>query len=504
MIVPVSPTSSLRPATRRPARYALAACALGLVAAGVFLPSLNAGFVSDAFYFLEDARRASLRSLMMQFLPSAGTWYRPTTVAVFWLEYRLFGLHPFGYHAVALVCHVASSVLIFFVGRHTTRDARAAAVAAGAFLFTVHAHEVVFDIADLHNALSGVTLLACVLAYLENARAASLLLATLTLTVDETGMLTLPLLALYEAVFRSRVVDRRALAAAVSRLAPFVALSVAYVLFRSLVGGDWKNEAVPCRTVKCLAVAVLEYVNRLVVRPDVFLSAIWVYRPLLAMVSVATIATLLVLLRPWAWRQWRPALFGAGWLAGSTLFFILALYPYVADRFVYVPDMGLALLLGATAAGVLGAWRGASAASLGAMAFAAGVVLIWLAVGAPMLVYRGHLWGLAGARAQEIIERTVSLLPDPPPNATIIFQGVPDSYSPHVPPGNTGPYLFRNGFESALRIRYGRSDIQVRQGASARDQAIVLTIDQGTVSRLVESVPTQPAPATRRHHEAPR
>ena len=41
----------------------------------------------------------------------------------------------------------------------------------------------------------------------------------------------------------------------------------------------------------------------------------------------------------------------------------------------------------------------------------------------------------------------------------LVFSDVPDSLLPDIPPGNTGPYLLRNGLTTGLRLRYGRSDV---------------------------------------------
>lgn len=481
---PNSAAAALRPARARRILPALLAGSVGLIAALVFLPHLRAGFVSDAFGFLGRARGATLGSLAALFIPSATTWYRPVTGLVFWIEYRLFGLDPIGYHAVALACHVASSVLIFRLSRRVARSDLGASLAAGAFLFSVHAHEVVFDIADLHNALSGVALLACVLAYARGARGVSLGLGALTMTIDETGLLALPLVGLWEAAFAVRSAGRRPIIAAAIRLAPFAALTAGYLAFRMLVGGAIAGEGPPCRTVTCLAVAAAEYLNRLFVRPDSLLSGIWTRRFSLAAATLVTVAVALALVRPWTWRTWRPALYGAAWVAGTTLFFILALFPYVTDRFVYVPDMGLALLLAAAAAESRRRWPAASRAARAGAALVGLAVILWIAAGASMLAHRGQLWDRAGARARSIVESTAALVPDPPPNALFVFREVPDSDTPDVPPGNTGPYLFRNGLRAALRIRYGRTDLEVKRGPDGPPGAILLVIDGGRVRRV--------------------
>ena len=469
----------------RSATLGLLACAVGLVAALIFLPHLNAGLVSDTFYHLEAAKHASFSSLLAQYVPGANRWYRPTTYVVYWLEYRLFGLRPLGYHVIAFLCHVISSILIVLLSRRMTGNLGAGLVAGIAFLFSVHTHEVLFDVADLHHSLGAVALLGCVLAYAAGNRAVSVLLAVGSVTSYEAGILSLPLVGLYELTFRIRMVDRHAIRASAWRLAPFVVLSGAYMAARRLMAGPLKYEVVPCWTVKCLAVAVLEYVNRLFVRPDALRAAMPSHRPALAIASLTAVSVLLVLLGSWRWRRWRAILFGAGWLVGTTLFYILALFPYVSDRFVYLPDTGLALCVGAIAAETWRSWPAARGATRIAMAVAAGALMVWLATGALMLSARGASWDGAGTRDQEIIESLVALIPSPPPSATFVFRAIPDSDSPKIPPGNTGPYLFRNGLGSAVRLRYGRSDLVVKRGEDGGTGTIALTIEGNRV-RLAE------------------
>ena len=456
---------------------AVPAVLLALVVVLSFVPSLGAGFVSDAFVFLEQSRRFSPGGLLAQFVPAPGQWYRPLTTLVFWLEYRLFGLAPLGYHVVAWLCHLSAAVLVMALGHRITGSRVAAWVAGTVFVLSIHAHEIVFDAADLHNALSGVSLPACVLAWLRGSPVLALALAGITLGIDENGLLALPLVALSEAVY-GRGSPRG------YRLIPLALLTAAYIGLRLAVGGGFANEGVPCRSPHCLAVAVLEYLNRLFVRPEAVLALAWRHRVVLALVTALVLVALLVLLRPWRWHDWRAIGFGAGWLIGTTLFSILALYPYVADRFLYIPDMGLALLIGALANEGFRAWRTAPAGARVGLALVALVMSAWILSGAVALAGRGRLWREAGAVARSIVESTVAALPSPPPRATLVFQKIPDSHPPGIPPANTGPYLFRNGLGAALRIRYGRNDLVVLKGGGGPPDAIVLAIDGGTVRRM--------------------
>ncbi|MBI3733167.1 MAG: hypothetical protein HY259_06875 [Chloroflexi bacterium] len=497
---------------------------ISLLGAIAFLPSLRAGFVSDSFGCLEIAQWSYLEDILWRLNPCGTGFYRPLTSLVFWLEYQLFGLNPLGYHLVALALHIGSSLIIYRLAQRLTASRWAGAAAALVFVTNIHAHEVIGWVADLHNALGGFVLLAAVYTYLRGARRASFALVALNMLVDETGLLTLLLIGWHEVLQHlfptpasqgeaARVgAKRRASGLLVdammgargfartarshgdssvspdaapyllsvvrdslpaisrrlaARLTPVVALATGYVALRliSAPNGVY-NYVAACHSASCIAVGALEYFNRLFVRPEPLLSLAWDYRPILAVLTGLCLMLAAWMLRLSSWRNRKAVVFAAGWIAGSALYFILALWPYIADRFLYASDMGLALLAGIAAAEVAGRWTAMPRAGRLQAAAVGVAALVWLGTGVVMLYERGLRWETAGREAEAIIASIVELLPDPPQDAVLIFSDVPDSSAPDIAPGNTGPYLFRNGLDAALHIRYERTDILIITDAS--------------------------------------
>lgn len=144
---------------------AMVAGGLLLVTLLTYSPALHGAFLWD-----DDAHITSppLRSL-------AGLWriwtdmratqqYYPLTHSGFWLQYRLWGVEPLGYHLVNVVLHASSAVLLWRVLR---RLAVPGALLAGAIfaLHPVHVESVAW-ITELKNTLSGVFYLAALLMYL--------------------------------------------------------------------------------------------------------------------------------------------------------------------------------------------------------------------------------------------------------------------------------------------------------------------------------------------------
>lgn len=458
---------------------------LAVLAAVAFIPPLRARFVSDTFVLYEGAKQQALLDALSHYVPHAGQWYRPTTELVFWLEARAFATAPLGWHLIALGCHVLSSVLIYELVRRLSGVRTAAAIAALTFLFLPHAHETLWDIADLHTALAGPVLLGAVLAYVSGRRWTALVLSIAALTVDESGLLAVAFIALYETtvVIRSHV--RRFLTDVALRLAPFILVAVAYIGTRLIAGSIYSEVTDPCRSPKCLVVAAAEYFNRFYVRPDAFLRDLWTHRITFVAVGVVLGLMLLVALRPWGWARLRPAAFAVGWLVVGSLFFVLALPGYIPDRFLYIPDMGLAMLVGAGLAELPSSWRVGTAVRKAGLLGAGGVFIAWFSLGFSMLVERGGMWVQAGDQAASIVEGVRNMVPDPPANTVFFFTDIPHSISPDIPPGNTGPYLFHNGLDAALRLAYGRNDLSAQKAslANANQSGLVFTINAGSVSR---------------------
>ena len=92
------------------------ALSLALVGAvlGAYLPALDAGFVwNDNTYVTENRTldgADGLRSIWAE--PTSNEQYYPLVFTSYWIEKRLWGLHPFGYHLVNVLLHAAGALLL--------------------------------------------------------------------------------------------------------------------------------------------------------------------------------------------------------------------------------------------------------------------------------------------------------------------------------------------------------------------------------------------------------
>jgi hypothetical protein len=131
-------TDSKKPYTVPPA---LAAAAVALVAAALYLPTLGADFAWDSQIqvrydtFIHDLRNLpavlSLRVLGMDVID----FNRPTQLLSLMTDAALWGKHPFGYHLTSVLLHTTVTVLLFTFCRRLTSTWCAF---AAAILYAVH------------------------------------------------------------------------------------------------------------------------------------------------------------------------------------------------------------------------------------------------------------------------------------------------------------------------------------------------------------------------------
>jgi len=156
--------SSRAPAQKRPGvLFGGALVALVLLA---YLPALRGDFLWDDDRYVSENPHvrspAGLRAIWLK--PGATDQYYPLVFTSFWLEYRLWGLNPIGYHLVNVALHVAGALLIWRILRRLAVPGAALAAAVFA-LHPVHVESVAW-ITERKNVLSLVFYLAALRAYL--------------------------------------------------------------------------------------------------------------------------------------------------------------------------------------------------------------------------------------------------------------------------------------------------------------------------------------------------
>ena len=386
---------------RRPgSAEVLPVLSLALLVLVSYLPAmLWGGFVWDDINHIpgEAAIREWSGILRFWFRPHEvqEPFYRPVTYTSFWLEHKVWGFAPAGYHTVNVLLHLANTLLLWRILRRLAVPG-ALLIAAVFAVHPVHAESVAWAI-ERKDMLSGLFYLAAALVWIRFHDRPRRLTYVLALVLFVAGILaknmvvTLPAALLILQWFRYGRVTTRDL----GLVAPFFLVAIAFVaLDLSLVSSATPAEfhyatiervLIAGRAVWFYAAKLLWPLDLVVIYPhwDAQLGAPldWPRSTVaVAWGGIAALVAMAVVL--WILRS----RIGRGPLAGL-LFFVITLSPalgfvdhtymlfaFVADRYQYLASIGLsAVVLGmvAHARTQLPEWP-----RKGALVLAAGMLLV--------------------------------------------------------------------------------------------------------------------------------
>ena len=349
-----------------PSRQALA---LALLVAVSYLPALEAGFVWDDLIFVEEAAVHDWSGLWNIWFSPADIekegHYWPVVYSSFWLEHKLWGLAPLGYHAVNLALHLVNVLLAWLLLQRLAVPG-AWIIAAVFAVHPLHVESVAWVI-ERKDLLSALFYLAAALTWVRFLKAPRPGRYGLALGLFAAALLsksiavTLPAALLLYHWWQAGRVTRNDLA----RLAPFFGVALAITAFDLSFYTSREPLALGYSLVERVLIAARVlwfYAGKLAWPSDLaVIYPLWEVSAAdpVAWAYVAAAAALAAAL--WFGRQ----RLGRGPLAGI-LFFAVTLSPVlgfvdygymqfslVADRFQYLAGLGvMAVLLGAARRGV--------------------------------------------------------------------------------------------------------------------------------------------------------
>lgn len=347
----------------RPRRSLAGALLLALMTFAAYVPAMRGGFVwDDDKYVADNPHLREEGGLRRIWLTTESEQYYPLVFTSFWLEYRLYGLNPAGYHIVNVALHAANAVLVWLLLRRL--GVPGAWLAGAVFaLHPVHAESVAW-VTERKNVLSGLFYLLSLGCWLRfdasggrRCYAAALVLFVAAL-LSKTVTCSLPVVLLLLRWYRGGRLRWRDSPPVV----PFLLLGAAgglltswYEHVRMAASDAVVIESFAGRLIVA-ARALLFYAGKLVLpHPLVFVyprwaidpSAISSYWPVLA---VALLAAAVV----WLTRRVHRAIGLAAAFFAVTLFPALGFFnvvfmrfSYVADHFAYLASIGpVALCVG--------------------------------------------------------------------------------------------------------------------------------------------------------------
>jgi Tfp pilus assembly protein PilF len=355
---------------------------LAAIVALAFFPGLDGEFLSwdDATYVVNNSR---IRDLNWQTLGwaftsfDAGNWH-PVTWLSLAVDYHFYGTEPFGYHLTSLGLHVINSVLVFWVFYQLTGAlGRSLALA---FLFGLHPLRVesVVWVAERKDVLSTFFWLLTMAAYIRYVRiktVANYLLVALMFTLglmSKPVLVTLPAALLLLDYWPFGRLSWKSVAEKVPLLA-VSATSLVLTFLAQQAGGAVSIDPIPL--LARVANSIVSYVQYLILTIWPQNLSPWYSHPALegpgleswqVLGAIAILVGITLLLVFWG-RDKRYLAVGWFWYLG-TLVPMIGIVQVgrqgMADRYTYIPHIGLFLLLVWGVAG-LGIWKSDRLKALG-------------------------------------------------------------------------------------------------------------------------------------------
>ncbi len=383
--------------------------ALVVMVAVCYAPTLRDGFIwDDDAHVTQNRTLRSLHGLwQIWFVPFSLPQYYPLVHTTFWIEYHLWGSNPIGYHAVNVLLHAASVLLLW----RLLAQLRLPGAWLAAALFAVHPVQVesVAWVTERKNVLSLALVLASLVCYLRFAPAdegeprgdvasmspnrrlrwyAGALFLFVAALLSKSVVASAPAVLLVIDWWKRGRISRRD----VMPLIPFLALGIAAGLHTAWLekhdvgaaGAEWAFS--PIDRVLIAGRVAWFYAAKLVwPHPQMFFYPRWAIDSHAAWQYLYPLAALLLLVGLWLARK----RIGRGPLAAALVFGgvlvpvlgFFNVYPFrfsfVADHFQYHASISLLVLFAAGAALVM---RKLPGDAQGMLRLAAAAVLLVLAV----------------------------------------------------------------------------------------------------------------------------
>lgn len=381
-------------------RLAVAVCVfLSIIIWLVFAQTLGHDFINfdDDKYVYENAevsRGLTLDGFKWLLTHSHASLWHPLTTLSHMVDCQIYGIRPAGHHFTNVLLHNIAAVLFFLVlAQMTGRVWPSAFVAA---IFAIHPMRVesVAWVAERKDVLSGVFLMLTLAAYTRYARAPSVA-GYLTMSIfvicglmSKAAFVTVPIVLLlldYWPLRRAKDFGAwRRLVLEKGPLLAFAAAASAATIFAQTVTMATLEQLPLLPRLKNAAVSVLVYLRQMVWPADLAIFYPHPHDQLnMSLVIVSTVLVVAVTLLAFLVRRKRPYVF-VGWfwflvLVAPVLGIFQAGLQARADRFTYLPHIGITIALAWTIADSTQQWRHQRAilTSIASVLIAALMVCAW-------------------------------------------------------------------------------------------------------------------------------
>ena len=405
------------------------------------LPSWNLGFVSDDYGHLVEAARLPITS-------STVGLHRPLRNVFFRIAYAAFGLNPGPYHLVMIALHLTLVALLYRFVLLLSRGQNAALVAVAIFGFFPRNHQSLFWIAAAQDTVVAIcAVIACssLLRFRRQGHRMDYILAlasfVIALGFKETAIAIFPLLLLLEITFgRENSATKGSKRWAIYLLFMFVSgVYLLWVFGPKLFG--WTGEAQNYYGVQSWSQSLklgAKFVLNMLAPFSRPLEVREVFSHPLAAVVVSLVA-LTIAGAGLALCRKRELALTVGWVLVAMA--PTAVFGLYTDRYLLLPFIGLALLLGFIAEAAIARIKVKRFVS---QAILCGLLCLYLLAAVPALLRYQVSWKEAAREVQNTIAETRKLYPRVPDGSLLYFVNLPHSTN------NGQVYVFNTSLNGAL------------------------------------------------------
>ena len=377
-------------------RVALLCLALAAITFAVFGQTLRHEFVDfdDDWYVYENpmvARGLTLKGIVWAFTGIHAYNWHPLTWLSHELDCQLYGLHPWGHHLTSVLLHTATVIALFLVLRQMTGALWRSAFVAAVFAIHPLRVESVAWVTERKDVLSGLFFMLTIGAYVRYARRPwSLARYGLVVLLFAMGLMskpmlvTLPLVLLLLDYWPLQRVEPRKLSGLVLEKLPLLALSAASCVVTLLAQNaaiHWGGSFPAPLLLANALVACMIYLGQMVYPAGLALLYPFPHNGL-SVWEVGLAATLLAGFSAAAiWQRRKQP-----WLLVGWLWYLMMLLPVLgviqvgaqahADRYTYLPQIGIYVGLTWLAAEWGAKWQAGRAACGGLMAAVLAVLMV--------------------------------------------------------------------------------------------------------------------------------
>ncbi len=374
-----------------------------LLSLTAYLPVLQNQFTNwdDPGYVLQNPaiRSLSFETVKQAFSGFSNSHYHPLTTLSLALDYQLSGLSPFGYHFTSLFLHLVNIVLVFFFVRALSRENSIAVVTAALFgVHTLHVETVAW-VSERKGLVFAMFFLAALIFYVRYVRTfrpvnigAALTLFLFSLLCKGLALFLTPTLFAVDWLLGRKLLDKRVW---LEKL-PFIAVSLVFGVLAVLgqKSGGTMAATEPLTLLQRLLLPgfiLTQYVARTAL--PLGLSAFYPYPVLnqgslppvfyLTPLAVVFLGSFLI----WTVRRARPLAFGLLFFSINIVLLLKVVTfgsSLMADRYMYIPSIGLFFLVAAAAT--------KSLKTEGTVRVARGLFIVYLAVLALLTFERCQVW----------------------------------------------------------------------------------------------------------------